>query len=142
MGIEPSRRAPLSGRVVEESRECSAALPYGHDPAPSDVARHFVTGDGQVLVGHVVLHVEGDTGGVYDMGVAPSRATPGPRDGADVGRSQGGGTTRLREPDAERDRRRRDSLPERRLASLGRHHVVALPAALTGGQPTVSTSLP
>ena len=71
MGIEPSRRAPLSGRIVEESRECSAALPYGHDPAPSDVARHFVTGDGQALVGHVVLHVEGDTGGVYDMGVAP-----------------------------------------------------------------------
>ena len=72
MGIEPSRRALLPGRVVEESRECAAALPYGHDPAPSDVARHFVTGDGQALVGHVVLHVEGDTGGVYDMGVAPA----------------------------------------------------------------------
>jgi hypothetical protein len=70
MGMEPRRDEP-SGHAVEESAECSTALPYGHDPAPSDVARHFVVRDGGSLVGHVVLHVEGDTGGVYDMGVAP-----------------------------------------------------------------------
>lgn len=73
MGIEPSRRAvPLPGSAVEESDECSATLPYGHDPAPSDVARHLVARDDGAVVGHVVLHVEGDAGGVYDMGVTPA----------------------------------------------------------------------
>ena len=70
MGIEPEREG-LPGHAAEESAECSIALPYGHDPAPSDVARHFVVREGGALVGHVVLHVEGETGGVYDMGVAP-----------------------------------------------------------------------
>jgi ribosomal protein S18 acetylase RimI-like enzyme len=81
MVIEPARRNELPGRSVEESAECSTALPYGHDPAPIDVARHFVVRDGGSLVGHVVLHVEGDTGGIYDMGVAP------------VARRKGHGTT-------------------------------------------------
>ena len=96
----PSRRAD----------ECSAALPYGHDPAPSDVARHLVVRDGDAIAGHVVLHVEGDTGGVYDMGVAASARRRGygtaltPRGG--LGRAR----ARLREPDAERDRRGRASL--------------------------------
>jgi ribosomal protein S18 acetylase RimI-like enzyme len=71
MGLEPARRTEVRGQPVEESRECSADLPYGHDPTASDVARHFVARDGEALVGHVVLHVEGDTGGIYDMGVAP-----------------------------------------------------------------------
>lgn len=71
MGLEPGHRVERSGREVEESGDCSAALPYGHDPAPADVARHLVAREGGALVGHVVLHVEGDTGGVYDMGVAP-----------------------------------------------------------------------
>lgn len=73
MGIEPVRRMELPEHAAEESDECSAALPYGHDPAPSDVARHFVAHEHDALVGHVVLHVEGDSGGIYDMGVA-SRA--------------------------------------------------------------------
>ncbi len=71
MGIEPASRAERSEPAVEESGECSTELPYGHDPAPSDVARHLVVRDGGAVVGHVVLHVEGETGGVYDMGVAP-----------------------------------------------------------------------
>jgi ribosomal protein S18 acetylase RimI-like enzyme len=71
MGLEPPRRREPRGQLVEESRACSADLPYGHDPTPSDVARHFVACDGGALIGHVVLHVEGDTGGIYDMGVAP-----------------------------------------------------------------------
>jgi ribosomal protein S18 acetylase RimI-like enzyme len=72
MGVEPARRIEPPGLVVEESGECSAAVPYGHAPAaPSDVARHFVARDRGALVGHVVLHVEGDSGGIYDMGVAP-----------------------------------------------------------------------
>jgi ribosomal protein S18 acetylase RimI-like enzyme len=71
MGIVPAQRIEIPGHAVEESDECSSALPYGHDPPPSDVARHFVARDGEALVGHVVLHVEDDTGGVYDMGVAP-----------------------------------------------------------------------
>jgi len=71
MGLEPTRRGERPGHVVEESGACSTALPYGHDPAPVDVARHFVARDGEAIVGHVVLHVEGESGGVYDMGVAP-----------------------------------------------------------------------
>jgi ribosomal protein S18 acetylase RimI-like enzyme len=71
MGIEPGRRTELTEHAAEETAECSASLPYGHDPTPSDVARHFVARDRDALVGHVVLHVEGDAGGIYDMGVAP-----------------------------------------------------------------------
>lgn len=56
--------------AVAASERCSPALPYGHDPAPPDVAAHFVVGDRSAPAGHVVLHVEGDTAGVYDMGVA------------------------------------------------------------------------
>ena len=72
MGIDPADRAARPvGNDVEPSRECSAALPYGHDPVPDDVARHFVAREAGELAGHVALHLEGDTGGVYDMGVAP-----------------------------------------------------------------------
>ena len=71
MGIEPARRTELPEHAAEESDQCSADLPYGHDPTPSDVARHFVARDRDGLVGHVVLHVEGHSGGIYDMGVAP-----------------------------------------------------------------------
>lgn len=71
MGIEPMPRPERAVDAVEESDECSAALPYGHEPAPTGVARHLVAREGGALVGHVVLHVEGDAGGVYDMGVAP-----------------------------------------------------------------------
>jgi ribosomal protein S18 acetylase RimI-like enzyme len=71
MGLEPTQRTERPGQAVQESRECSADLPYGHDPVPSDVARHFVTRKRGAPVGHVVLHVEGDSGGIYDMGVAP-----------------------------------------------------------------------
>lgn len=72
MGIEPASRSRRIEPAVEESGQCSTALPYGHDPAPSDVARHLVVRDGDAIAGHVVLHVEGDTGGVYDMGVVAS----------------------------------------------------------------------
>jgi ribosomal protein S18 acetylase RimI-like enzyme len=72
MGADPAGRSGISlERTVERSGACAASLPYGHDPVPEDVARHFVSRDGGVLAGHVVLHVEGATGGVYDMGVAP-----------------------------------------------------------------------
>lgn len=71
MGIEPTRRIELPEGAVEESDECSAALPYGHEPALTDVARHLVAREREGVVGHVVLHVEGDSGGIYDMGVAP-----------------------------------------------------------------------
>jgi ribosomal protein S18 acetylase RimI-like enzyme len=72
MGIESADRPERAVEAAEESDECSTALPYGHDVAPADVARHFVARDGGALVGHAVLHVEGETGGLYDMGVAPA----------------------------------------------------------------------
>jgi ribosomal protein S18 acetylase RimI-like enzyme len=71
MGRDPEHCIQPSEPAAEESGECSATLPYGHDPVPLDVARHFVARDRAALVGHVVLHVEGDSGGIYDMGVAP-----------------------------------------------------------------------
>jgi len=72
MGIDPARRPGLSaGCSVERSSVCSPELPYGHDAPLDDVARHLVVRDGTTIAGHVVLHVEGATGGVYDMGVAP-----------------------------------------------------------------------
>ena len=71
MGTEPSRvRASAPPHAVEASERCSPTLPYGHVEAPADVARHLVVGDADVPAGHVVLHVEGETAGVYDMGVA------------------------------------------------------------------------
>ena len=69
MGAEPSHER-LPAHAVEVSERCSPGLPYGHDAAPRDVARHFVAGAPSAPVGHVVLHVEGETAGVYDMGVA------------------------------------------------------------------------
>lgn len=72
MGIDASRRPRRPPHAVEETPECSSALPYGHGSALPDTARHFVTREGATLSGHVVLHVEGDTAGIYDMGVAAS----------------------------------------------------------------------
>ena len=72
MGIDPGQgQAVPAEQAVERSAECSPTLPYGHDAPLDDVAGHFVVRDGATIVGHVVLHVEGATGGVYDMGVAP-----------------------------------------------------------------------
>lgn len=72
MGIESAGRPQRAAEAAEESGECSTALPYGHGVVPGDVARHVVARDGGALVGHAVLHVEGETGGLYDMGVAPA----------------------------------------------------------------------
>jgi GNAT superfamily N-acetyltransferase len=78
MGIDPGRPPDLSARhAVERNDECSPRLPYGHGAPLDDVARHFVARDGATLAGHVVLHVEGATGGVYDMGVAPGHRRRG-----------------------------------------------------------------
>jgi ribosomal protein S18 acetylase RimI-like enzyme len=71
MGLEPTPRLELSPGAVEQSDACSSELPYGHGRALSDVAGHFVAREGEELVGHVALHVEGQSGGIYDMGVAP-----------------------------------------------------------------------
>ncbi len=72
MGITPDRRPDVSAQhAVERSPECAPDLPYAHAAPLEDVARHLVARDGERIVGHVVVHVEGTTGGVYDMGVAP-----------------------------------------------------------------------
>jgi GNAT superfamily N-acetyltransferase len=71
MGIDPAHRPDVpTGHVVEAGADCSPDLPYGHHAPLADVARHLVVRDGETIAGHVVLHVEGATGGVYDMGVA------------------------------------------------------------------------
>ena len=72
MGVEPGQRPAIATRHVVEARpECSPDLPYGHHAPVVDVARHLVVRDGETIAGHVVLHVDGPTGGVYDMGVVP-----------------------------------------------------------------------
>ena len=77
-GDRPRSPPDLSAsHAVERSGECSPELPYGHGAPLDDVARHFVARDGGALAGHVVLHVEGASGGVYDMGVAPGHRRHG-----------------------------------------------------------------
>lgn len=90
--------------------------------------------DGADIVGYVVLNVDGETGGIYDMGVAPLSAA-GVRGG--VGRRRSGPRPRreLHQRHVECDRRRRAGVPEGRLPlARSRHDLVALPAqpATTG----------
>ena len=89
MGIEPSRRAPLSGRIVEEEPRVLRGAPLR--PRSGSLGRGTALRHGRrpgARRARRPLHVEGDTGGVYDSGRRASRATR-ERDGADVGRNSG-----------------------------------------------------
>jgi len=72
MGIDP--REPRESREepahrIEESSECSRELPYSHERA--DDLQHLVARERATVVGHTVLNVDGDSAGLYDMGVLP-----------------------------------------------------------------------
>ena len=75
MGIDPRHVAPEPTHPVEETSECADGLPYGwpgHGSVADDGVHHLVVRSGEDIVGHVVLDVAGDQGGIYDMGVAPA----------------------------------------------------------------------
>jgi len=71
MGTDPSD--PVEPPVyIDETTACVPGLPYagpGHDAALGGEVRHLVAREGDAIVGHVVLNVEGTSGGIYDMGV-------------------------------------------------------------------------
>ena len=78
MGIDPRRPSEPPAYDVEERVEettvCAPDLPYssaGHRSVLGDDVHHFLARDGATAVGHAVLDIDGETGGIYDMGVAP-----------------------------------------------------------------------
>jgi ribosomal protein S18 acetylase RimI-like enzyme len=75
MGIDPRTPRATPEHEVERTTGCDPELPYAsaHHFAVlgGDVHHFLVRADGSV-VGHVVLDVDGDTGGIYDMGVVPA----------------------------------------------------------------------
>jgi len=73
MGIDPMEAAGPS-EPVEETSECVEGLPYGgagHGAVAAEGVHHFVVRERGRIVGHAVLDVGGDQGGIYDMGVVP-----------------------------------------------------------------------
>lgn len=74
MGIDPGTAA-APPELVEETNECADGLPYGwagHGAVAGEDVHHFLVREEEAIVGHVVLDVEGDQGGIYDMGVMPA----------------------------------------------------------------------
>jgi GNAT superfamily N-acetyltransferase len=73
MGVDPAVPLDDPSHEVEESTSCARDLPYSsesHETMLGGDAHHFVVRDGHAIVGHAVLNVDGDSGGIYDMGVA------------------------------------------------------------------------
>ena len=74
MGIDPRDAAPPPDSVVEETTECADTVPYAsgeHRRVLGGDVRHFVVRDEGIIVGHAVLDVDGESAGIYDMGVVP-----------------------------------------------------------------------
>jgi ribosomal protein S18 acetylase RimI-like enzyme len=74
MGTDPRGQREEPGHEVEETAECARCLPYsskGHESVLGGNVHHFVVREGPTIVGHAVLNVDGESGGIYDMGVAP-----------------------------------------------------------------------
>jgi ribosomal protein S18 acetylase RimI-like enzyme len=74
MGIDPRAAVEAPRGRVEESPECADGLPYGwpgHGAVASEDVHHFIVREDARIVGHAVLDVAGEHGGIYDMGVAP-----------------------------------------------------------------------
>jgi len=73
MGIDAAAAAEPSEHAVEQTTDCDRDLPYHsqqHVQAFGDDVHHLVVRTGGRPVGHAVLHVAGDAGGIYDMGVS------------------------------------------------------------------------
>jgi GNAT superfamily N-acetyltransferase len=75
MGADPRVPREPPHHPIERSADCDPELPYaspGHRQMLAGDVHHLVAREGGLIVGHVVLNVDGSTGGVYDMGVLPS----------------------------------------------------------------------
>jgi GNAT superfamily N-acetyltransferase len=74
MGIDPRHQRDEPLHTVEETTACAGGLPYSserHESVLGDDVHHFVVREGKAVIGHAVLNVDGETAGIYDMGVAP-----------------------------------------------------------------------
>ena len=74
MGADPRMKVDEPEQEIVATRSCSRELPYwsnGHESVLGGDVHHLVVRDGGTTVGHVVLNVDDETGGIYDMGVAP-----------------------------------------------------------------------
>jgi len=75
MGVDPRAVSSAPAKLVEETTECADGLPYGRVGHGAAVAgedvHHFVVREAGQIVGHAILDVDGEQGGIYDMGVAP-----------------------------------------------------------------------
>ena len=74
MEIDPRAIREPSEHGVERTTECDRALPYSsthHEQTLGGDVHHFVVRDDERIVGHTVLNVADESGGIYDMGVAP-----------------------------------------------------------------------
>jgi ribosomal protein S18 acetylase RimI-like enzyme len=80
MGVDPRHQPREPVHPVEETTACLEDLPYASEHHASVLGgdvRHFVVRDGTNVVGHAVLNVDGESGGIYDMGVAPQSRRQG-----------------------------------------------------------------
>jgi GNAT superfamily N-acetyltransferase len=80
MGIDPRIQLEPPGHAVEETIECAGWLPYSsahHEQVVGDDVHHFVAFADGAPVGHAVLNVERESGGIYDMGVTPTARRQG-----------------------------------------------------------------
>ena len=80
MGIDPRTRGEPPAHLVERTPDCEPELPYAspqHRHVLGGDVHHLVARQGGMIVGHAVLNVDGETGGVYDMGVLPSARRQG-----------------------------------------------------------------
>jgi GNAT superfamily N-acetyltransferase len=74
LGFDLRRPVEEPQHPAVETLECSSGLPYWsprHERVIGGDVHHFTVGDDGTIVGHAVLNVDGDCGGIYDMAVAP-----------------------------------------------------------------------
>ena len=74
LGSELTQPPARPAHDVEEAPVCSPELPYWSElhERPADGVHHLVVREGSTIAGHAVVNVEGDSGGLYDMGVLAS----------------------------------------------------------------------
>ena len=74
MGVDPRLSQSQPRATARETNGCVDGLPYSsshHEGVLGGDVHHFVVDEGELIVGHAVLNIEAESGGIYDMGVAP-----------------------------------------------------------------------
>jgi len=74
LGIDVTQPPRDPAYQVDEAPVCNRELPYWSElhERTADGVHHLMVREGSRITGHTVLNVEGDSGGIYDMGVLPS----------------------------------------------------------------------